>query len=419
MEQIIAVTQREFLVRVKRRAFIVASLMAPALMLAWIIIPAMLLSSSIVERKVTVLDQSGDPELFKSIEDHMNNFADGTRFKLTRVEVPQEADADEVRRQYTDQITSDPASAYIVLRPSVMEDQQPEYYAENTSDTSIANLSHTISSVITQRRIVKAGVDSDRAARFLKRSDLKLVKVTKEGESQDRGQGLALPLIMFFVMYMVVAGYGQRVMMGVIEEKQSKVVEVVISSVKPFELMMGKLLGIGLVGLAQLLIWVTFAVGLALLGKGLFSRFGLDLSKVPYGLMAYFFVYFILGYFMFGTIYAIVGAMTSRPEDVALLQRPLRLLNLIPLFSVWIVMRDPNSALSVVLSMIPLFSPPLMVLRVAIVSPPIWQIALSIVLILLTIYVAIWVAAKVYRVGILLYGKRPTLIQIGRWLKYA
>ena len=208
-------------------------------------------------------------------------------------------------------------------------------------------------------------------------------------------------------------------MLGMIEEKQSKVIEVLISSVKPFQLMAGKLLGVGMAGLLQLAIWLVAFSIIRIFANTFLISAGSNIFSLPASVMGAFFAYFVLGYFMYGTIYAILGAMISRPEDIGIFQRPLSLLSIIPLLVVWVVVRDPNSSLSVVFSIIPFFSPPLMLLRIIIGSPSAWQIILSIVLILVTTIGAIWVAAKVYRVGILLYGKKLTLAQIGRWLRYS
>lgn len=414
-----AITLREFFVRIYRRSFLIGSLMGPLILLIWIFVPALLLKSSFVERKVEVLDQSGDPSLFKALEEKVRTMSQGTRFILTQRVVAPDEDIDQLRHERDAQLAQNPNLAVIVLRPGVLEDAQPEYYAKNMSDTSLGSLSQTVGSAMTARRLMKVGFDPEKIDYYTRNANLKMIKVTGEGETQQRAQDFILPLVLFFLMFIAVSGYGQRVMMGMLDEKESKVIEIIVSSVKPFHLMMGKLIGIGLVGLTQLLIWLAFAIGLKLFTGKVLSSQNIEFSGIPTAVVIAFFIYFVLGYFMFGTIYSIVGAMISRPEDIVAFQRPLTLINLVPLFTVWIVMRDPSSPLSVILSMIPLFSPTLMLLRVVVISPPIWEIVLSVLFLLVTIIIAIWFAAKVYRVRILLYGKRPTLAQIGRWLKYA
>src|SRR5262249_38084345 len=148
------------------------------------------------------------------------------------------------------------------------------------------------------------------------------------------------------------------------EEKQNRVVEIVISSVKPFHLMIGKLLGIGAVGLTQFSIWIVSIAAMGLLGRKTFSNWGVQFQGLPVSVMIYFVVFFILGYCLFGTIYATLGAMVKRPEDMMLLQRPLAILNFIPLITVWLVMRDPSGPPAVLLSLIPFFAPTLMMLRI-------------------------------------------------------
>jgi ABC-2 type transport system permease protein len=307
----------------------------------------------------------------------------------------------------------------MVLRPGVLDQVSPEYYAKNLSDASIALFGASISSAIGTRKLEIAGLDPEKIRGYMTQVDLKTFKVTEAGERQENGQGLWLPMVLFFLIYFSVSSYGRRVMMALFEEKQNRVVEIVISSVKPFHLMIGKLLGIGAVGLTQFSIWIVSIAAMGLLGRKTFSHWGVQFQGLPVSVMIYFVVFFILGYCLFGTIYATLGAMVKRPEDMMMLQRPLTILNFIPLITVWFVMRDPSSPLAVLLSLIPFFAPTLMMLRIVAISPPAWQVLLAILLMILTLIIAIWVAAKVYRVGILMYGKRPSMEQIGRWLRYA
>jgi ABC-2 type transport system permease protein len=221
------------------------------------------------------------------------------------------------------------------------------------------------------------------------------------------------------ILYITILIYGVTVMRGVIEEKQSRIVEVLLSSVKPFQLMLGKLVGIGLVGLTQYFTWAAFMIGISTVAAlPAFAMGAFKLPNIPPSLMVYFVVYFVLGYFLYATLYAAVGALVSSEEDAQQVQLPVTMFLIIPMIFSSAILRNPNSTFSIVLSLIPFFAPVLMFMRICLSQPPLWQIGLSMVLMIVTILGAVWLAAKIYRVGILMYGKRPNLPEIMKWMKY-
>jgi ABC-2 type transport system permease protein len=223
---------------------------------------------------------------------------------------------------------------------------------------------------------------------------------------------------LLFFLYMSVLFYGLFVMRGVIEEKQSRIVEIVISSVKPTQMMLGKVVGIGLVGLTQIGIWALTTAGLSLFGATMFPSQAAKIPSIPMSMLVYFVLFFVLGFFLYATLYAMVGSMVSSEEDAQQMQFPVTLLIVVPMMILGLVMSNPNSTSSIVLSMVPFFAPALMMLRIAVINPPVWQVILSMVIMVVTILGFLWVAAKIYRVGILMYGKRPSIAELGRWLRH-
>jgi ABC-2 type transport system permease protein len=418
--KIFAIIRREYIERVRTRAFVIGTLATPVLMLAFSVLPIFLAASGGGgQRRVTVLDQGGDPALFETIKRRVEGPDSETSFVLSQVVVPPDADIDELRKQHNPEVLRDSDNAYIVLRSGVLDGVEPHYYAKNPSDFGLRRMERAISAAITERRLVGAGFDAEKVTQYMRPVDLKTIKVTPEGETEERGQAFIVALVMLIFIYMTILTYGISVMRGVIEEKQSRIVEVVISSVRPFQMMMGKLLGIGMVGLTQYTIWVLSAVALTVFGASMFDRSGFPLPHIPISLFIYFVVFFVLGYFLFATLYTIVGAMVSSEDDAQQAQFPVTMLIVVPMAIFWLVMRDPNSTMAITLSMIPFFAPTLMMLRIAMVSPPLWQVLLSMGLMVAAIIAAVWVAAKIYRVGILMYGKRPSLAELGRWIRYA
>jgi ABC-2 type transport system permease protein len=220
------------------------------------------------------------------------------------------------------------------------------------------------------------------------------------------------------VIYFTIIGYSSTVANGVSEERESRIIEVLITSVEPHQIMISKLVGIGMVGLTQYALWGLLGAAIALPANLLLGRAGFRIPSIPASLLGYSVIFFLLGYFLFGTINLIVGAMASKPEDVTLISRPLGLINILPWFLYYLVMKDPNGMAAVTLSMIPFLAPTLMMVRIIVSATPVSHILLSIFIMLLSIAFVLWIASKVYRARILIYGKRVTLAELGRWLRY-
>jgi ABC-2 type transport system permease protein len=245
-----------------------------------------------------------------------------------------------------------------------------------------------------------------------------LVVVNERGESERGRVMMAFMLVMF--IYITVLIYGVSVMRGVMEEKQSRIIEVLLASVRPFDLMLGKVIGIGLVGLTQYLVWAIFGVAISVVSAGAaVAVSGANIPKISASLMLFFITYYLLGYFLYATLYAMVGAIVSSEDDGQQIQWPISMTFAASLVVSTLAMENPNGVAVTVLSLVPFFGPSLMFLRIALGTAPAWQIAASICILIGTIALVVWVTAKIYRVGVLMYGKRPTLPELLRWLKYS
>ena len=228
------------------------------------------------------------------------------------------------------------------------------------------------------------------------------------------------PTYCSFCLFLVLVIYGQQVLNGVLEEKTSRIVEVIISTVTPFELMAGKLLGICLVASTQIVIWLGTAVIVTTPGilAGAAME-GFTLPKVPVSLAFHFLAFFILGFFTYASIYAALGSAYNDIKEAQQAASSLQFL-LMPCFLLMFpVINDPDSNLAVGASFFPFFTPLLMMLRIAVKAPPAWQIALGYLLSIGAVIALVWMCAKIYRVGILMYGKKPTLPEIWKWLRYS
>jgi ABC-2 type transport system permease protein len=431
MKKVWAIIKREYVVRVRTRAFVISTIASPVLLLALALLPGLLATRGGGERHVTVLDQSGDPQLFDLIKNRLepnsassNEAGDNqpalTRYVLERRVVQPDEDIEKViANDYTAGGKKDEDKAYLILPAGILDGAKPEYRSKNTSDFGIRSLESAISQAVVARKLERAGLAGERIKGFTRRVELDTKKLTAEGGAEDSGGGFIIAFVMLFFMYMTVLFYGLFMMRGVIEEKQSRIVEIVVSSVKPTEMMMGKLIGIGLVALTQIGIWVTSVALFSTIGISIFASRGVSLPHIPLNMLVYFIIFFVLGYFLFATLYAIVGATVGSEEEAQQAQFPVTILVVIPMMIFTTVMANPNGPLAVTLSMIPFFAPTLMMLRIAVINPPLWQILLSMAIMVVTILGAVWLAAKIYRVGILMYGKRPSIAELGRWLRYS
>lgn len=435
MKKVLIIIKREYLVRVRTRAFMIGTLISPLFLLGVIILPGLLAErSSGGQRQITVLDQSGDPTLFESLKERVeshgrhsnpsgeNGFGGTTRFVLTRQFVPPDQNPiDVIRRDSNGGGEKGQEKAYLIFGPGVLNNAPPEYHAKNLSDFSIRTLEESVSATISERKLMKAGFDAAKIDQYMRPVDLKMFKISASGESKEGGarQDFMLAFALLFFLYMTVLFYGIFVMRGVIEEKQSRIVEVLISSVRPTQMMLGKLIGIGLVGLTQIGIWALSAALLSRGGAMIFASQEQKIPSIPTSLLVYFVLYFVLGFFLYATLYAAVGAIVSSEEDAQQVQFPVTMLLVVPMMIFGLVMSNPNSTSSIVLSMVPFFAPTLMMLRVAVINPPVWQVILSMVIMLVTIAGLLWLSARIYRVGILMYGKRPSIAELGRWLRYS
>jgi ABC-2 type transport system permease protein len=420
MDKILVIIKREYLQRVRTRAFLIGTLLTPALLLVFSLLPVLLATRSSGPRTVVTMDLSGDQGLFDAISEKLKAERTGGSIDLKHVAVPDGVSVDEFRKHLESEPDADSNSGYLVLRPGILDGAKSEYYSQNASDfVTNETLKHAMNDALIERRMERAGLLKESFSKFLGPVELETIKIGPKGETKESGQTIAVAFVMLFFIYITILMYGISTMRGVIEEKQSRIVEVVISSVKPFNMLMGKLIGIGLVGLTQYLIWVLAALAFTVLGVSVATRMNFTMPSIPPGLLVYFVVFFVLGYFLFATLYALVGSMVSSEDEAQQIQMPVTMLIVAPMMIFWLIVREPNSTLSTVISMIPFFAPTLMMMRIAIVSPPLWQVLLSILLMIGAIVGVVWIASKIYRITILMYGKKPTLAELGRWLRYA
>lgn len=424
IDKTLVVARREYLTRVKSKGFWIGTIVLPVFILAVTVVPALVMSKTKTTHRMVVVDETGsiaDP-LARELTHRETGDGEAVNFQV-KIESPSPDPAAQ-RKELDRQVLNGEINSWLWVTPDGLAENEVEYHAENISNFVTQEvLTSTISRVVRRARLIQAGYDPNLIQELDRSVDLRTVRLSEKGSREEAGEaGFVFAYLLFFLLYMVLIIYGQHVMQGVLEEKTSRVVELVVSSVRPVELMMGKMTGICLVGLTQLVIWLgTVAIVTApvVVASLTWIPAGFHVPTLAPSLVIHFFVLFLLGFFLYSSFYAAVGASFNSAQEAQQLAGVALIFFFTPFVFLMPVVNDPDSTLAVVLSLIPVFTPLLMMLRIAVKSPPLWQILLSYVLTGVFTLFLIWGAARIYRVGILMYGKKPTVREILRWARHA
>jgi ABC-2 type transport system permease protein len=426
MREALLIARREYLERIRSKAFRISTVLIPLFFALIFGVGALSGKLSGGARHIVVV--SNDPQLAESEQAEL---------------IAADKAADEVRKDPSSRLTVDVKAPlteddlaalnaeveskqidgylWLNLRPGTTR-PEATYTSRGSADfVGRDRMQDSIGHALVREELVKRGATSEEIQALLRDVDLKTQQV-KNGTAvaADASKGFWGAYIMAFMLYFAVVFYGVNVAHSVVAEKTSRVFEVMLSSAKPESLMLGKLLGVGAVGLTQMAIWIVFI--LILSASSLWMTFGLG-GLAAYGVtplqLIFFVLYFILGFFFYSALSAGLGATVSQESEVQQFSMIIVLPQVIGLALIVYILSNPGAWPVVLLSLIPPCTPIVMCLRMAAMAVPAWQLALSVVLMVLSIYGMVWVATRIYRVGILMYGKRPTLPEILRWLKYS
>ena len=451
MNKISIIIKREYMTRVRKKSFIIMTILAPVLMASIIIVPTLVMMNQDQDfKKIAVIEDT--PGLFKGVIPNTKNleFDYLENVKLENLKKSFQQAGYYGILYVSQEVVNTPNAIQLIskqqppigLLEHIESSLEKEIEKEKLMAYNIANLDEIMKNVETKVSI-------------------QTIKIDDSGNVKETSTGIAMALAYLsgFLMYMLVFIFGSQVMRGVIEEKTSRVVEVIVSSVKPIQLMMGKIIGIALVGLTQFLIWMFLTVGIAGVLKATilkkenltevtqnvsksvmidnqqvapgtqasrmnpqmaeFSRLFENAMNQPWGLIIICFIfYFITGYLLYASIFAAIGSAVDNETETQQFMLPVTIPIILALMVAMGTMQNPESSLSFWCSLIPLTSPVVMVARLPF-GVPYWQIAVSMVLMVITFIAFVWMAAKVYRTGILMYGKKTSWKEMWKWLRYS
>ncbi len=433
MNKIILVIQREYMTRVLKKSFWISSLLAPVLITAIYAIPIWLAMKDKEVKKVAILDQS---HLWKASDLQDKELA------FTFVSKPEAAFKTQFAAEGYDAFVSVPGD--VLTNPKGLH----IYSSKNIGLSLKESVERLIQNKVRQELMYKAGISAKVYEDTQVDVDSETITISETGDETNSSSAGAMILagVMGLILYVTLLLYGSQVMNGVIEEKSNRIIEVIISSIKPYQLMLGKIVGVGLVGLTQFVLWIVLTIGLTqVTGKFYASKAKaavelsqgnasvemnkamqdspmgevtkvLESTNIPLILLSFLF-YFFVGYLLYSSLFAAIGSAVESPTEA----QQFTFIVMIPIILSFLLaqytMQDPDSTIAFWASMIPFTSPINMMVRLP-YGVPVWELAVSMALLVLGFLACSWLSARIYRVGILMYGKKVTWRELAKWLFY-
>lgn len=421
MRKFRAIMMREFRDQVKKKSFIIGTILTPVIMAALAFLPSILATSqkdegatfAFVDVDAGVTDRflATMTDTFPSGESVYNVIV----YKTTESELP------ELRLTLDELTESDSLDFYLIVDSTIFDDEQAEYHAKSFGSVQRAGrIERWLSRIVIERRLEARGLSEDDADALMASVDLNYSRIGEPEDAQSAKDAFLSEylgtLLFILIMFGTVFGYGQQLMRVVLEEKSSKVIEILVSSVTPFQLMTGKILGLGAVTILQVSLWILMGIGV-FVGFGDVAIVSQSAASISVYFIVMFVVYLILGYFFFSAVFAILGAVVSSEKDAQQFMFPIIMIFMIPIMIQIMIMNNPNALIVKLLSIIPPFSLSIMIARLRVIPPATWEVALSVALLILATLGVAWLAARIFRVGILMYGKRATLPEVMKWIR--
>jgi ABC-2 type transport system permease protein len=449
MKKFLAVVKREYIQRVRTKFFIVATVLGPAMMILVTVVPALMFTINAGgPTRLAVVDETG--KMYDRVAKELSaarDFGDDDSPPNPAQEIPVNSNSKdridragklarasfeieeaplrgrplaEVKKALDERVRNKNLDGYVVLPADLLKDGQPEFYARNTADLfTRSNVQSRISLAVRAQRLVEANIDESLVRKMSEPVRLKEFPTGGTGQQSSGESSFYLVFGVGFLIYLSVLMYGQMILGAVIEEKETRIAEILFSSMRSFPLMMGKLIGVSLVALTQLGIWVLAFLAFSVWGVAAAAGRGVTISlpHIPPVVLVYFALFFLLGYFIYSTIYALIGSMVTTAQEGGQLALPVLLLLIAGFYLAFPIIRAPNSSLAFWASMFPFFAPITMLVRIVTEMPPFWQIALSLGIGFATVAGLTWLASRVYRVGMLMYGKKASIPEVWRWVR--
>lgn len=429
MHNIFLFARREYLETVRKRSFIVMTILLPTLMFGMTVLPSMIASKKSGEVQHIVIatpdQQFGNDirdKFMKPQEQDKNAPKRGRNQDLQTRSFEVQIDTNvspEEEAALTQKVNSHEIDGYLWAPPDALQARKLSYRSRTSSDFDTQGaLSGAAREALLRQSMRQHGANAEEIGAALEPVNVDVKKV-ENGKVTESG-GLAMfftALLLMIMLYVTILMYSMSVMRSVLEEKNSRIFEVLLSTATSKELMAGKILGAAGVGITQIAIWTLAAAPFAAQSISMYGdSFRLNISVMN---MMFFGVFFVLGFLLYSALGAALGSAVNSEQEAQQFQFLIMMPLIVSVIFMTPVIQQPHSTMATVLSLIPFCTPLLMYIRILVETPPVWQIALSLVLLVGTIYAILSICSRIYRIGILMYGKRPTLPEILKWVKYA
>jgi len=440
MNKVWAVIRREFIERVRTKAFLLSTLLFPVFIAAMSVLPALLLTKAAGTMQIAVVDGSSGGFGMRVV-DALSAIKRGdgpdAESQYAPVLVTAPGEALEAARDSLIAITGLSKKAgpsfngVLVITDEGLASGRLQYFGDNAgSPAAMGELSSTIRPLVTRQRLEREGVDPLVVMRAIGPVSLATQRVADgklTGQSGDAT--FIIAYAMGFILYISLLIYGIQVMTSIVEEKSNRIMEVLASSMTPFQMLLGKIVGVGSVALVQLGIWAAAAYAITTYRTEIVGFFGADpaassniagmIPAIPGSLLVVFLIFFVLGFLLYSALFAAVGSMCNTVQETQQAQFPVMFLIILGLMTMFALLNDPNSPLVTTLSYVPFWTPFVIPVRYSMAPIPILDLAVSAVVTILGMLAIVWVAARIYRVGILSYGKRASIKDLWRWVRTA
>ena len=442
MAKLWAVIRREYIERVSSKWFVFGTLIGPIVFGTMIFLPALLArrnAGSVQASNIVVIDATGraaGQRVADAIEAAMRERAAGRPVPRPEVRVVSQDSVAAAESLATQEIVAKRRQGYLVLDAATVAGDSARYAGRNASSIGdIERVRTAMRNAMMAIELERAGMAPARVDSLTKRRiAMSSERVSEKGRSGNAAGNIMFATMMSFLLYMAIILYGQAVLRGVLEEKMTRVAEVVVSSVKPTTLLAGKVIGVGAVGLTQMAFWIlatgyigtfmgsylarTRSADAVLAGQGAGAAMASmpDVSFAALGLVV---LFFLLGYTFYSSLYAAMGSTVNSEQEAQQALMPVFVLIIASALLIQPVLMNPSSGLARAASIVPFSAPIIMPLRMTLVQVPAWEMALTIALLVVSCIGAIWLAARIYRVGLLMYGKRPTFRELAKWVRAA
>ena len=432
MSKLWIIIKREYAQVVKKKSFIIGIFLTPIFMVGITVLPALLASKkSDTTEKIAIIDLDlyGIGEKFKesleryTLDDQRPAYEVTDIYKIN----PDDTASLANQRKLLDSLVLDKKiRSYLIINRNAAESDSVILVAKSFGLRTNSRFERRLSDILSGIRLEKSDVNLDVDSVLKLTRNIDLQQQSPGGHERDFLAMYLGGIVFVMIIFMTIIGYGQVLMRSIIEEKNSRIIEVMVSSVSPFQLMAGKVLGLGLASLTQVGVWILF-------GFIIYNfRGSLEISSQISGtvfnpvFLTFFMLYLLIGYIMYSTLFALIGSVVNTDKEAQNFIFPITMTLILPVMIAMYIIQEPDSAVAVTLSLIPIFTPTMMILRLnyigadsfSLANPMILEATLGVILTVLATIFFIWVTARIFRIGILMYGKRPTLPEILKWVKY-